>query len=38
MSLTNPPFTEIWLNQASPSDTSNMPTARMGLKPNRVTS
>ena len=38
MSLTNPPFTDTWLNQASPRATSSMPVARMALNPKRVTS
>ena len=38
MSVRKPPPTETWLNQSRPAETKSIPVARIGLKPNRVTS
>ena len=38
MSVRKPPPTETWLNQRRPAATNSIPAARIGLKPNRVTS
>jgi hypothetical protein len=38
MSVRKLPPTETWLNQRSPAETESIPAARIGLKPNRVTS
>ena len=38
MSVRKPPPTDTWLNQNSPAETKIPPIARIGLKPNRVTS
>ena len=38
MSVRKPPPSDTWLNQARPAATNSIPAARIGLKPNRVTS